>query len=199
MAFTQKRDVESLGLVLLSFVITVSSQCDRVKSCPNGGLCVNECERGTEDKSALKILVVIMSVSVVLIVGLVLLLVYICFKKGPWTSYEESRHLNNQNQTVTGCQSTAVEILPQRRRFSSMSMTTGPPPYFSLFDVILQGESTAIRSITIEQNRTRCANVSQLQSVDVELPEYNVLFGQSPPQYQEAVQMNQQCNKSVVI
>ena len=178
----------SLAMFFVSLA-RVSSQCnsEQVKTCPNG-LCDDEtaCE-GSSSQSAggVEAIVAIMSVSVVLILGLVILLVYICLKQGPWSHNGEATDSNENT-----CESSSVEI-PEyimRRRFSSLSMVTGPPPYFSLFRFILN-ENGEITNTAIGENSVRTEN-TRLPSVD-QPPDYGVLFAQSPPPYDHVIQSEQ--------
>lgn len=175
----------SLVIVFISSS-SVSSQCgsDQVKTCPNG-LCDDECETSSASASGVEAIVAIMSVSVVLILGLVILLVYICLKQGPWL------HSGDANDSCENtCESTAVEI-PEylmRRRFSSLSMMSGPPPYFSLFRFILN-ENGELTSTAVVGENVRTDNV-RLPSVD-QPPDYGILFGQSPPPYDHVIQSEQ--------
>ena len=178
------------GAIYLTSLATVSSQCnsEQVKACPNG-LCDDEtaCE-GSSSQSAggVEAIVAIMSVSVVLILGLVFLLVYICLKQGPW-SHTAERTDSNENT----CESSSVEI-PEyimRRRFSSLSMASGPPPYFSLFRFILN-ENGEITNTVIGESSVRTDN-TRLPSADQPPPDYGVLFAQSPPPYDHVIQSEQ--------
>lgn len=166
-------------MVLVSLV-KVSMQCnEQVKTCPNG-LCSDECETSSASASGVEAIVAIMSVSVVLILGLVILLVYICLKQGPWT------HGDSNDSNENTCESTTVDI-PEyltRRRFSSLSMSSGPPPYFSLFRLFLN-ENGELRSTGIAGENVKTEN-TRLPSVE-QPPEYGVLFGQSPPPYEHVV------------
>lgn len=162
----------------------VSSQCgnEQMKTCPNG-LCDDEteCQGSSSSAGGVEAIVAIMSVSVVLIIGLVILLVYICLKQGPWSSH------SNENT----CESSSVEI-PEyimRRRFSSLSMVSGPPPYFSLFRFILN-ENGEITSTVIGENAVRTEN-TRLPSVTDQPPDYGVLFAQSPPPYDHVIHTDQ--------
>ena len=161
-----------------SFVGVVSQCANQMKACPNG-LCDEECDDSSSSDSGVEILVAIMSVSVVLIIGLVILLVYVCLKQGPWSQNNEG---TNESRTVTR-DSTAVEI-PEyllRRRFSSLSITSGPPPYFSLFNFICNENGEIMQTaIGLENFRTESA---RLPSSTDQPPDYGVLFGQSPPPY----------------
>lgn len=179
----------SLAMVFVSSA-RVSSQCssEQVKTCPNG-LCddESECENSPSSSAGgVEAIVAIMSVSVVLILGLVILLVYICLKQGPWSHTSEATDSNENT-----CESSAVEI-PEylmRRRFSSLSMMSGPPPYFSLFRFILN-ENGELTSTVIGENSVRTENTTRLPSID-QPPDYGVLFTHSPPPYDRVIQSEQ--------
>ena len=162
----------------------VTSQCaDQMKACPNG-LCDEECDNSKSSDSGVEAIVAIMSVSVVLIIGLVILLVYVCLKQGPWSQNNEP---TNESSTVT-CESTAVEI-PEyllRRRFSSLSITSGPPPYFSLFNFICNENGEIMQTVIGPQNFR--IGSARLPSSSDQPPDYGVLFGQLPPPYHIVVQ-----------
>lgn len=179
-----------LAMVLVSCAINVSSQCnDQLKSCSHG-LCNDDCGTSTASGTGVEVIVAVMSVSVALILGLVILLVYVCVKQGLWTQSSDAP--SNENTT---CESTAVEI-PEylmRRRFSSLSMTTGPPPYFSLFRFSLNGVGE-IQSTVIGENVT--TENARLPSVE-QPPEYGVLFGQCPPPYEHVVKSEPQPSQIV--
>lgn len=170
-----------LAIVFASFA-SVLSQCssDQVKTCPNG-LCEDECETSSPSASGVEAIVAIMSVSVVLIIGLVILLVYICLKQGPWS------HTGDESETSEHtCESTTVEI-PEylmRRRFSSLSIMSGPPPYFSLFRFFLN-ENGELQSTPVIGEDLRTLN-TRLPSID-QPPDYLMLFGQSPPPYDRVI------------
>jgi len=152
-----------------------------MKPCPNG-ICDKECETSVTD-DGVEAIVAIMSVSVILIIGLVILLVYICLKKGPWSQNDEA---TSESNAVT-CESTAVEI-PEyllRRRFSSLSIDSGPPPYFSLFNFICNENGEMLHTVIGQNFRTGNA---RLPSTGELPPEYGVLFGLSPPPYDAVVQ-----------
>jgi len=159
-----------------------------MKTCPNG-LCDDETEcQGSSQSSAsgVEAIVAIMSVSVVLILGLVILLVYICLKQGPWSHTGEATDSNENT-----CESSSVEI-PEyimRRRFSSLSMASGPPPYFSLFRFILN-ENGEITGTVIGENAVRTEN-ARLPGVADQPPDYGVLYAQSPPPYDHVIQSEQ--------
>lgn len=164
---------------------SVTSQCaDQMKACPNG-LCDEDCDESKSSDSGVEAIVAIMSVSVVLIIGLVILLVYVCLKQGPWS--HNGSEAANESSTVT-CESTAVEI-PEyllRRRFSSLSITSGPPPYFSLFNFICNENGEIMQTVIGPQNfRIESA---RLPSSTDQPPDYSVLFGQLPPPYHIVVQ-----------
>ncbi|XP_078347916.1 uncharacterized protein LOC144633013 [Oculina patagonica] len=172
----------SLAIVFVSLA-NVSSQCgtDQMKTCPDG-LCDDECETSSASASGVEAIVAIMSVSVVLILGLVILLVYICLKQGPWS---QSGDANDSCENT--CESTTVEI-PEylmRRRFSSLSMMSGPPPYFSLFRFFLN-ENGELTSTAVIGENMRTGN-ARLPSIDLP-PDYGVLFAQSPPPYDHVIQ-----------
>jgi len=178
----------SVAMVFVSFA-RVSSQCgnEQVKTCPNG-LCDDEaeCQDSSSSAGGVEAIVAIMSVSVVLILGLVILLVYICLKKGPWSRTGEADDSNENT-----CESSSVEI-PEyimRRRFSSLSMESGPPPYFSLFRFILN-ENGEIIGTVIGENAVRTEN-TRLPSVADQPPDYGVLFEQSPPPYDHVIHSEQ--------
>lgn len=179
----------SVAMFFVSFE-RVSSQCgnEQMKTCPNG-LCDDEteCQGSSSSAGGVEAIVAIMSVSVVLILGLVILLVYICLKQGPWSSHTGEATDSNENT----CESSSVEI-PEyimRRRFSSLSMVSGPPPYFSLFRFILN-ENGEITSTVIGENAVRTEN-TRLPSVADQPPDYGVLFAQSPPPYDHVIQTGQ--------
>ena len=178
----------SVAMFFVSFA-RVSSQCgnEQVKTCPNG-LCDDEAEcRGSSSSAGgVEAIVAIMSVSVVLILGLVILLVYICLKQGPWSQTGEATDSNENT-----CESSSVEIpeYVMRRRFSSLSMVSGPPPYFSLFRFILN-ENGEITSTVIGENSVRTENI-RLPSVADQPPDYGVLFAQSPPPYDHVTRTEQ--------
>lgn len=178
----------SVAMLFVSFA-RVSSQCssEQVKTCPNG-LCDDEteCQGSSSSASGVEAIVAIMSVSVVLILGLVILLVYICLKQGPWSHTGEATDSNENT-----CERSSVEI-PEyimRRRFSSLSMVSGPPPYFSLFRFILN-ENGEITSTVIGENSVRTENTRH-PSVADQPPDYGVLFAQSPPPYDHVIQSEQ--------
>lgn len=179
MGLLKRRYFVACFVMVLASLASVLSQCtEPMKPCPNG-LCDKDCDdQAKVTNDAVEAIVAIMSVSVVLIIGLVILLVYICLKQGPWSQNSET---TTDSNTVT-CESTAVEI-PEyllRRRFSSLSMTSGPPPYFSLFNFI-RNENGEILNTVIGQN-FRTENALQLPSTAGEQPpEYGVLFGTPPP------------------
>ena len=168
--------------IVFASLASVLAQCssDQVKTCPNG-LCEDECETSSASASGVEAIVAIMSVSVVLILGLVILLVYICLKQGPWS------HTGDENETSENtCESTTVEI-PEylmRRRFSSLSIMSGPPPYFSLFRFFLN-ENGELQSTPVIGEDLRTLN-ARLPSID-QPPDYLVLFGQSPPPYDHVI------------
>lgn len=169
-------------MCFFSFATALSQCANEMKPCPNG-VCDTDCNRNVSD-NGVEAIVAIMSVSVVLIIGLVILLVYICLKQGPWWQNEED---TGEPNAVT-CNSTAVEI-PEyllRRRFSSLSMTSGPPPYYSLFNFICNENGEILHTVIAPQNlRTQNA---RLPSSTEQPPDYGVLFGQSPPAYELVIQ-----------
>ena len=173
--------VPCLVMGFTSFVIVLSQCADHMKPCPNG-ICDKDCETSVTD-DGVEAIVAIMSVSVILIIGLVILLVYICLKKGPWSQNDEA---TSESNAVT-CESTAVEI-PEyllRRRFSSLSIDSGPPPYFSLFNFICNENGEMLHTVIGQNFRTGNA---RLPSTGELPPEYGVLFGLSPPPYDAVVQ-----------
>lgn len=175
--------VPCLVMGFASFVSQVLSQCtEQMKPCPNG-LCDKQCETSVPD-NGVEAIVAIMSVSVVLIIGLVILLVYICLKQGPWSQNGEA----TSDSSTAACENTAVEI-PEyllRRRFSSLSVTSGPPPYFSLFNFICNENGEILHTVIGQNFRTEN---TRLPSTTEQPPEYGVLFGQSPPPYDDVVQI----------
>lgn len=181
----------SVAIFFVSFA-SVSSQCnnEQMKTCPNG-LCDDETEcQGSSSQSAggVEAIVAIMSVSVVLILGLVILLVYICLKQGPWSHTGETTDSNENT-----CESSSVEI-PEyimRRRFSSLSMVSGPPPYFSLFRFILNENGDITSTVIGENSAVRTELNTRLPSVADQPPDYGVLFAHSPPPYDHVIQTEQ--------
>ena len=179
----------SVAIFFVSFE-RVSSQCsnEQVKTCPNG-LCddATECQGSSSSAGGVEAIVAIMSVSVVLILGLVILLVYICLKQGPWSHTGEATDSNENT-----CENSSVEI-PEyimRRRFSSLSIVSGPPPYFSLFRFILD-ENGEITGTVMGENSVRAENTCLPSVADVQPPDYGVLFAQSPPPYDHVIQSEQ--------
>lgn len=64
-----------MAMFLVSCVIGVSSQCNgELESCSHG-LCSDKCETSNVSGSGVEIIVIIMSISVALIIGLVIVLV----------------------------------------------------------------------------------------------------------------------------
>lgn len=164
-------------VVSLATLASVCSQCtEPLKTCSNGLCDGKECETNVTN-NAVEAIVAIMSVSVVLIIGLVMLLVYICLKQGSRSQNSDS---TNDSNMIT-CENTAIEIPDYllRRRFSSLSTTSGPPPYFSLFNFICN-ENGEILNTVIGQN-FRTENLPRLPSTSEQPPEYGVLFGTPPP------------------
>lgn len=169
------------AMVLVSCAIGVSSQCNgELESCSHG-LCSDECENSNASGSGVEIIVIIMSISVALIIGLAIVLVYVCFKQGPWSQSVDAQ----SNESTTCDSSTGVEIPDylMRRRFSSLSMTAGPPPYFSLFSFNLNGIGEMQSTVVGGNVGTETSNEQP--------PEYGILFGNSPPPYEHVVKISQ--------
>lgn len=169
------------AMVLVSCAIGVSSQCNgELESCSHG-LCSDECENSNASGSGVEIIVIIMSISVALIIGLAIVLVYVCFKQGPWSQSVDAP----SNESTTCDSSTGVEIPDylMRRRFSSLSMTAGPPPYFSLFSFNLNGIGEMQSTVVGGNVGTETSNEQP--------PEYGILFGNSPPPYEHVVKISQ--------
>lgn len=69
-----------LVMVLVLCVIGVLLQCNGELELCFYGLCSDECENLNVLGSGVEIIVIIMSIFVVLIIGFVIVLVYVCFK-----------------------------------------------------------------------------------------------------------------------
>ena len=162
------------------------SQCTKESEpCPDKA-CENDCGSTGASDGSVEAIVAIMSVSLVLIVGLVILLVYVCIKQGH-LFFNNSNEDASESNAIT-CERTAVEI-PEyflRRRSSSASITSGPPSYFSLFNFICNENGNVLQTVIGPQN-LRPIEDAQLASVSEQPPAYGALFGQLPPPYNDVV------------
>ena len=185
----RKHFVPYLLICFATGFTSVYSQCTKQSQpCPNK-LCENDCETTSGSDGSVEAIVAIMSVSLVLIVGLVILLVYVCLKQGP-LFFNNNNEDTSESNAVT-CDRTAVEI-PEyllRRRSSSTSITSGPPPYFSLFNFICNENGNILRTVIGPQNLRPVEN-TQLPSVSEQPPAYGALFGQLPPPYDAVIELD---------
>lgn len=182
----RKHYVPYLLIYFVTGFTSVYSQCTKESEpCPDK-VCENDCGSTSASDGSVEAIVAIMSVSLVLIVGLVTLLVYVCIKQGH-LFFNNSNEDASESNAIT-CERTAVEI-PEyflRRRSSSASITSGPPSYFSLFNFICNENGNVLQTVIGPQN-LRPIEDEQLPSVSEQPPAYGALFGQLPPPYDDVV------------
>ena len=185
----QEHFVLYLLMCLAADFRSVYSECAKqMELCPNSK-CEKDCDEGRVSDGSVETIVAIMSIAVVLIIGLIILLVYVCLKQGSFF-FNTNNEDTSESNAVT-CERTAVEI-PEyllRRRFSSLSVASGPPPYFSLFNFICNENGHILRTVIGPQN-LRTDNI-RLPSVTEQPPPYGALFGQSPPPYDVVIQLEE--------
>ena len=184
----RKHYVPYLLICFVTGFTSVYSQCTKESEpCPDK-VCENDCESTSASDGSVEAIVAIMSVSLVLIVGLVILLVYVCIKQGHLFFINNNNNEDASESSAITCERTAVEI-PEyllRRRSSSASITSGPPPYFSVFNFICNENGNVLQTVIGPQNLRPIEN-AQLPSVSELPPAYGALFGQLPPPYDDVV------------
>ena len=150
-------------------------------------------EQVNSSRETTKAIIGVMSVSVLLIICLIVLLIIICAKKRSW-AYGDQPTASNVTQRASSTDNLSqiengpVEVPSYilHRQMSLISTYSGPPPYFSIFKIIVP-ETGEVRSSSIGQVNT--SYETSVENTEEQLPDYRVLF-ESLPNYEEAFHGN---------